>query len=381
MKNVYWRPSSVPRMTLLLIALLSIVGLLSVEVFKTRQQQPNYKEKIKAAHLANEAFRVIKDKRLQLKIPIDKASDIPESGLIGTLMTPVTSNSGTLSAKQTAVNANFAAVVVQMLKNVDVEARDIIAIGFSGSFPSINACVVVAAEILKLRPIIVTSASASSWGANIPDFLWIDMEKALFEKRIISSSTQLASIGGVEDRGIGMSKNGINFLKRSIEKNGIPFLDPATYSESVERRVQHYLEAASGDPIKAYINVGGGTTSVGTKIGKRLFHPGLNLREPIGGSLIDSVMTRMIKRGIPVIHFTQIEKLAKRYGLPIQPQKMPIVGEGKIFYRKEYNTYLTGGILATILLLLYIFVQSDIGLRIMNIHRRQKKRNYPEPMV
>jgi poly-gamma-glutamate system protein len=380
-KQVYWKPNQPHSVALALIAVLSILGLVSVEVFQTKNKQSHYREKTKAAHLAQEAFERLKEKRLQLKIPIDIEIDPMESGLLGTLMTPVTSNTGSLSAKQTSVNPNFAAVIVRLLKRVEVTRGDIVAVGFSGSFPAINVCVLAAIETLKLKPIIITSVSASSWGANIPEFLWINMEQYLNQRRLFSYRTQLASIGGVEDRGIGISKEGIALMKQAIARSRLPFLDPENYAESIEERMRAYIEYAQGEPIKAYINVGGGTTSVGTKIGKLLFRPGLNQRAPIGGSHIDSVMNEMIKRGTPVIHLIQIEQLAKQYGLQVQPKKMPIVGEGKIFYRKEYNRYLTSGILAGILFILYIFIQSDWGFRIMLASRRRKTKGYPEPMV
>ena len=55
---------------------------------------------------------------------------------------------------------------------------------------------------------------------------------------------------------------------------------------------------------------------------------------------VDSIMTRFAKEDVPVIHLVQIEKLATCYGLPVQPKNMPIVGEGKVFYREEYNKWL-----------------------------------------
>jgi len=380
-KHVYWRPNQPHRVALALIAVLSILGLVSVEVFQTKQKQSNYREKTKAAHLAQEAFQLLKERRLQLRIPIDTEIDPMESGLMGTLMTPVTSNTGSLSAKQTSANPNFAAVLVRLLKRVEVKKGDIVAVGFSGSFPAINVCVHAAIETLKLKPIIVSSVSASSWGANLPEFLWIDMEQFLYQRRLISHKTQLASIGGIEDRGIGVSDEGIFLMKQAIARHRVRFLDPENFADSIEERMRLFIESAQGEPIRAYINVGGGTTSVGTKIGKLLFRPGLNQSAPTGGSHIDSVMNRMIKRGTPVIHFIHIEQLAKQYGLQVQPIKMPIVGEGKIFYRREYNPYLTTGVLTGILFILYIFIQSDWGFRIMLASRRRKTKGHPEPMV
>ena len=130
-----------------------------------------------------------------------------------------------------------------------------------------------------------------------------------------------------------------------------------------------------------YINVGGGTTSVGTKVGKKLFQPGLNLRAPEGGGEIDSIMHRFAEEGVPVVHLTRIEELATRFGLPLMPQTMPTVGEGKIFKREQYNPWLAGGVLLGILLGLYGFIRSDWGFRMLLTARRRRGPDHPQPMV
>ena len=381
MKHVYWRPSRIPGTALVLIAILAMAGLASVEVFLTREKQPFYPEKTRAARLTEDAFTVLHDERLRRKIAIDPESDPTQSGLIGNVMSPVTSNTGSLVAKQTTINPNFAAVAVHLLKRAGVEEGDVVAVGFSGSFPAINVCVLAALETIKARPILISSTSASSWGANEPSFLWIDMERALAAKHVFATRSIAASIGGVEDRGLGMDKSGVRALKRAIARQDLPFLDPTDYEDSVEQRMALYYDAAAGEPIKAYVNVGGGTTSVGTKIGKQMFRPGLNRRAPVGGPAVDSVMSRMINDGIPVIHFVHIARLAERYGLPIQPTTIPKVGEGKVFYRDEYNTILVAGVLATILIVLYIFVRSDWGFRILVNNDNKKSKTHPAPMV
>ena len=381
MKSIYWRPRGVSRTALLLIAALALAGLVSVEVFQTKQVQPYLEEKIEAANLARAAMNVLKEERLKRKLPVDKDADPLESGLIGTLMSPVTSNRGSLSAKQTSVNPNFSAVVVHLLKRAGVEEGDAVAVGLSGSFPAINISVYAAIETLGLKGIVISSASASSWGANIPKLLWIDMERTLFDRRVFSLRSAATSVGGVEDRGLGMEEEGLRLLKKTIDRSKLPFLDPADYAESIERRMALYRELAGTETIKAYINVGGGTTSVGTKIGKQMFKPGLNRRMPVGGPYMDSVMSRMIEAEVPVIHLVKIETLAMRYGLPIQPTRLPVVGEGKIFYRMEYNPYLAAGVLVTILAILYLFVRSEWGFRILFSARRLKRGKHPEPMI
>jgi len=380
-KQIIWRPAGTPRIVLFMLAALAVGGMLSVEFYQTKKIQPYYSEKILAARLAQEAMKVVKEERVRRRIPINRESDPTESGLIGLLVSPVTSNTGVLSAKQTSVNPNFAAVVVQLLRQAGVEENDTVAVSFSGSFPAINLCVCAALQALDLKPVVISSVSASSWGANHPRFLWLDMEEALYRRKVFAFRSVAASIGGVEDRGVGMSKEGIEAIEKAIRSKNIRYIEPLDFGDSIEQHMALYHENAGDAPIKAYVNVGGGTTSVGTKIGKQLFRPGLNRRLPTEGPPMDSVMTRMIENDAPAIHLVRIELLAKRYGLPIQPSRSPIVGEGTVFYRMEYNRKLAAGVLLAILGAVALFVRSDWGFRILFTRRRSGGSKHPEPMV
>jgi poly-gamma-glutamate system protein len=296
-------------------------------------------------------------------------------------MTSVTTNPGSLGSKQTAINPNFAAIVVHYLKRAGVSEGDTVAVGYSGSFPAINVAVLSAIEALELKAVIVSSASSSQWGANEPALLWLDMEKVLLDKNIISRGSIAASIGGIEDRGIGMSKRGVRILREAIERHGLPLIDPATFVDSVRERMRIYREEAGGEPIKVYINVGGGTISVGRKFGKRLFKPGLNRGIPPAGSDLTSVMSSFLEEDIPVVHFVKIVDLAERFGLTVQPQRLLPPGEGKIFIREEYNQWFALFLLFAILGALYLFVRSDLGFRMTRGSKGGGDKGHPEPMV
>jgi poly-gamma-glutamate system protein len=378
---MYWRPQRVSRTVLVLISIASVGGFIAVESFKRKVRQPFYSEKMSAAKIAAQAFKVLQEERIKRKLPIDKTFDPTQSGLIGDQITPATTNLGSLTAKQTAINPNFAAVVVEYLRRAGVSNGDLVAVGYSGSFPAINVNVLAAIQALKLRPIIISSAASSQWGANLPEFLWLDMEKTLLDQGVISAGSIAGSIGGIEDRGLGMTKKGRTLLEEAITKAGLRLIKPIDFKEGVEQRFAIYRELAGDLPIKAYINVGGGTTSVGTKVGKRAFKPGVNRALPTGVEPLDSIMSRFISDGVPVIHMTKMVQQARRYGLPVQPLTMPAIGEGQVFYRDQYNLWLAGGLLALILASLYTFVRSDLGFRILTRPKRDKTSGHPEPMV
>ena len=74
------------------------------------ERRPAYQKKIEASRLALEAMELVKNERLGRGLPIDAETDPAESGLIGSFVTPITTDAGDLEAKQTAINPNFAAV-------------------------------------------------------------------------------------------------------------------------------------------------------------------------------------------------------------------------------------------------------------------------------
>jgi poly-gamma-glutamate system protein len=381
MKKIYWRPSKVPRVVLLVISVFAIACMLAVELMKVKKKQPHYDEKIQAAEAMKHGMQVLKAYHMKNIGPIDTAVDPADSGLIGLGQSPITSNFGYLPAKQHTINPNWAAVMVQLFRQAGVKNGDIVAVGLSGSFPALNLATLAAADVLKLETVIITSVAASTWGANIPEFTWLDMEAVLQKKGVISCRSVAASYGGEEDRGLGRSKKARNLLGAAIERNGLSPLEFEETKDSIDDRMAIYRKFAGGRPIAAYVNVGGGTVSVGTAAGKRLFNPGLNRRAPPGALSIDGVLSRFAREGVPVIHMVYTKKLIEKFGLPPSPSVIPEVGEGQIFFKIGYNLYLAAASLLVLFLVLYAFLKLDIGYRIFGSRRIVQTPRHPEPMV
>ena len=364
MKKIYWRPSGVSRSMLLMLALFSLGGITVVEVFKTTIEQKMYKEKLKAARRMKQAIKYLAEKREKISGAIDQDNDPTHSGLIGTLMTNITSTSGQLGAKQTSVNPNWAAVMIEHFRRAKLQAGDTIAIGFSGSFPALNLATIIAAESYGLKPLVTTGVTSSMWGANLPEFTWLDIERHLIEARFINTKSLAASLGGQGDRGRGLSKKGIQLVKSAILRNGVQRIEAQSTQQSMDQRMDIYLKAAGESEIKAYVNVGGNTVSVGSSLGKKLYKEGLNLRPSATALRVDSMMSRFAREGLPVIHMIRVKNLAEKYGLPIEPKQLSKPGEGRIFIKEEYNIPLAISVLLSLCALLYIFIKSDLGFRI-----------------
>lgn len=382
MQKLYWRPQAVSIKALVLVAIFAVAGAVVVEKVKTKNKQAFFEEKMQASQLALASMESLRAARVLAGYDIDPTVDPAKSGLIGLPMSSVTSVSGVLEAKQTTINPNFAAVIIDFLKRADVKDGDTVAVGCSGSFPALNVCVYAALETLKIKPIIISSASASQWGANIPELLWIDMERILHEEGKFGFRSIAASMGGFEDSGMGLTVAGKADIQRAIDRNGFTMLDPAKeFTAKVDERYEIFKSNAKGAPIKAYINIGGGAISNGRKVGKNLFDPGLNKRAPLGVGKVDGLMSRFITEGVPVIHLVEINKLAGKYEIPLSPHVTPPIGEASVFSQTGYNRWLAGGVLAIILLSLFGFIRSDIGFRLFQSAGPKKGGSHPEPMI
>lgn len=382
MKRIYWRPPRISRAAMTLIAVVALASLAAVEAFPARIQQPWHAEKLRATQLTQDAFAVLREARTRLGIPIDPQTDPLATGMIGIPISPVTSNTGVLAAKQASTNPNFAALLVHFLRQAELSAGDLVAVGASGSFPALNVATFAALETLELQAVVIASSSASQYGANCVGLLWIDMERILNESRIFKLRSTAASLGGIDDLGIGLSDDGRRILGESIARNGLQPLLTDTLAASIEERMLAFERAARGREYKAYVNIGGGSASVGTHVGKKLFRPGLNRYPPRGGEHVDSVMLRFSQRGVPVIHLTNIQAMATRHGLIPPEGKAPRIGEGAVFVSEEYDRRLAALALLLVLAAMVAFLRYGIGAVILRgAQRGREGPSHPEPMV
>ncbi|OHD72038.1 MAG: hypothetical protein A2W19_03605 [Spirochaetes bacterium RBG_16_49_21] len=381
MKKLLWKPSAVSWQIHLVTAILAVIVLIIVESFKLNLKQPYYREKIRAARYMLQAMDIIKQHRVKNIGPINKAIDPLHTGLIGVLSSPITSTTVDIDSKLISLNPNWAAVIVSMLKEAKVRNGSTVAVSFTGSFPAMNLAVLSAAKAMNLRLIIITSVAASTWGANIPNFTWLDMEHVLNEKQFCTYRTAAASLGGVRDNALGMSEPGKRILRETILKYKIILLEFDDMKKNVDERMAIYREWAKETQIGAYINVGGGTVAIGSFIGKMRYKAGLNIRAPRRALRVDSVMSRFGRDQIPILNFNYIKTLAKNYSFPESFKKIPKIGVGEIYNRSEYNKFLVVIVLLFLIIFLYLFMKIGIGYRVFIPQKKSSKMRPPEHMV
>lgn len=356
-KKLYWRPTQVPGRALFVLLVAAAAAMFIVETFTNRQAAGYYDEMLRAARLMEKSIETLRPIRGRIQ-PINPDVDPQRSGLIGIASSPVTSSSGHLLSKQSSINPNWAAVVVRLLHEAGVERGDTVAVAVSGSFPAFNLAVYSALEILEVEPLIIVSGAASQWGANVPGFIWPDMARELRTAGLLNIKAVAASLGGEEDRGVGLSKEGTASIRRSIERAGIPLLEPDSYRAAVSERIAVYREHAGDREIKALINTGGGTATTGPDSIDHFFKLGLSYTASAQAFATPSVMGYFLEHDVPVINLSGVKTLSIRYGLPYPPESEPRVGSGEVYSAVSYRRWLAALMIACLLGLTALIMRS-----------------------
>ena len=358
--SVRWRRHKISKLELFSLALLSLLFYGMAWFYRVDVLDTSYELERAAAEQTMIAFqamisRAANDASSNHKDDTSVVSSRERAGLLGTLTTPITSidDPAYLGAKLTSINPNFAALLIKLLQEAGVQEGDAVAIGMTGSFPALNIAAVIACQTLRAHAIVISSLSASSWGANDPRWTWLDVESYLYEQGLIGFRSRAASLGGIDDQGEGLSAEGTQLLEEALERNDIPILKEGTLNKNIEKRWQMY-QKATRKPIKAYINIGGGAASLGNPKARELLRPGLNWELPTGSQSLNpkGVSIRFLEQRVPVIHLAEVEELAKRYGMPVAPAQIPEPGLGNFFYRKQFSPPVVSLLLGLCLLLL-----------------------------
>jgi poly-gamma-glutamate system protein len=329
----------------------------------------NYDEKVTSAEIMNSALTVLKNYRLNHNLAnIDTLSDPNYTYLIGKKFGPITIDNAHLSEKQTSLNPNFAALFIDLLKESNLQRGDSIAISLTGSYPGLNIAILSACKTLKLNPVIITSVGSSQWGANNPDFTWLEMEDILLKENIFPYKSIAASIGGKSDIGKNIGENGRDILWASIYNNKIPLIYEDSLSLNIEKRLEYYTSHNSLNSLKAYINIGDNSASIGQDVNANLIPQGVS----DGSDLIDlygkSVVKEFANMHIPIIHIHNLKDLQQYYAFPWAPIPLPTVGEGDLYFEMRYNIFIT-------LIALILASGLTIGVGIYS-HKQIKERVY-----
>ncbi|MDP6570766.1 MAG: poly-gamma-glutamate system protein [Candidatus Marinimicrobia bacterium] len=255
--------------------------------------------------------------------------------LIGPERSEIQTTEGSFASKLSVLNPDFAAMITEMLIELEVEEGSHAAVAYTGSYPGANIAVLSALEAMGLEAIIISSCGSSSFGATQTEMTWIDMETLLYKRGSLSTKSRLASIGGCFDLGTQLSQKGKEVCEASIYNNNIELLNIEGKDENIDKRMSVY----DAEKISVFINVGGGIISTGDSLQRAETPAGIIY--PGDTNLDDSqtVLNRFLEKDIPVININHIHILSEWYELPYPPGKNYQHGEGTLFYsKKQYNS-------------------------------------------
>lgn len=330
------------------LALIALALYYWSETSRVKIEADFHAEKVAASRQMLEAMKVIKENRAAQGVFPSELGDPLAMILVGQSHSLITTTEGILSAKHTVLNPNFAAVLVDLLKQADAQSGDKIAVGMTGSFPGLNLALLSACKVLNLEPVIISSLGASSWGANQEDFTWLDIDKILLDEGIFTYKSIAATIGGGDDIGTGLSQKGLQLLSAAAKRNEVPLILTDRLQTQITRRMELY-----GNPkgYKAYVNIGGGIASLGHTANTDLIEPGFHHRLVPKNYPGLGVINKFGKE-TAVIQLEKIDELRRRYDLPLAPNPLPPIGVGKVFSETRYNLKVTTASLVIIALLL-----------------------------
>ncbi len=300
----------------LLIAFVVLLAGTAASVTFFRRQQPlPYRDTMEeAVALTEKMFGVIEQLKHERNIVSDAHSNVPYNFMIGDEWSDITTTLGSLDAKETSTNPDFAALTVRILHEAGISAGDKVGVILSGSFPSLAISALAALQTIEIEAVVMSSLGASTYGANQPGATWIDMETAL-RRNGLKFKSILVSAGAGGDTGEGLSPEGLAIIVNAANRNRVDLYIPENLQESVMRREAIFRKAN----ISLLINIGGNETALGgcvhaVGIPNGLNHEMTHCTDPDRG-----LISRLNESGIPFINMLDIKDLASRYGIAVSP--------------------------------------------------------------
>jgi len=246
-------------------------------------------------------------------------SDPWNCGLIGLEWSGITTTLGDLSSKRTACNPAWAIQFSRWFREQGLKPGDHIAIYSSGSFPGLLLSAVAAAEAMELKPLLIVSLGASTWGANHPDYPWPVLAAELRRSGFIRTRADYYTLGGGAEMGQGLAPEGEALLRKAAKEAGVELLEAGKLEEMTALKTK-LLEKHRP---RLFVNIGGSHANLGDAHEVLKLHTGLVPVTDIdlaGNGIIGVAM----RGNIPVIHMLNVKSISNLVGIPYDsaPRKM-----------------------------------------------------------
>lgn len=332
MKNGKWHPGG--RMSrrcaaCLCCALVILLGGVAVTLCtRTRVRLPYADVQLAAAQRMAQAEQALLDYVNEQGIPMER-DDLNQTGLIGPEWTELTSSLGMLEAKRTALQPDFAALMVKYYQQAGLKSGDTVCCGMSGSFPGLCLAAVAAANEMGLKVRVIASYGSSMYGCTRPELTVVRVLDVARKAGAIDYELLAVSPGGDYDQGVSILFPGSReMIFAMAEADGLLMIDEPDIPSSIQRRLELY-----GEDIDCFVNVGGASANMGTSPYTLTFPNGLVTDPPrIPQDADRGLVFEYAARNIPVVYLLNVRGLAEDNGLPFDPVPMTQPGETDVYY-------------------------------------------------
>ncbi len=268
-----------------------------------------------AVKLSEQWKTIINNEKVKLGLPNSgsalSSDQIENRGddILGEEYTSVTSTLGSLEAKELSNNPLFAAMIVRLIAESGIDTSKTIGVQASGSFPALTIQSLAALQVLNRKAVLISSLGASSYGANQPGALWIDMEGWLNKIGKCKYHSELITYGAEGDTAGGLTDEGKIAFDNALQRNGKTVFIPRNVEQSIEKKLKIFEISKIG----LLINIGGNQSALGYCSHAEQLPNGLHKEIVTCSHKERGVISRVSENSIPFIHLLNLKNLAARY--------------------------------------------------------------------
>jgi len=313
------------------LAVLLLSTAAAMELVQRSQRTPVYEAQVSAAQRVVETYDVLHAHAQEHGLSAGREVDPNLTGVIGVSFSDITTTAGNLSTKRTSTNPDFAAYLVRIISQHASPGQGPVVIALSGSFPGLGIAAIAACEALGHEAVLLSSVGSSSFGANRPEFTWLDMEKLLYGSNMIGTRTRLASLGGGGDIGEFPVEEGRKSAQAALSRAGVPALVRDCAAAQLAGKIA-VLEDAQPQLL---INIGGNQAHIGTD--GHLLPAGDITAPPVGPEAEFGLVGWALDNGLPAVHLLNVTDLALRHGIALDPTPFPRRGRAPLYYVEVVN--------------------------------------------
>lgn len=354
-----FRPSLRSIWTLISMAIVCYGLYLWAEYSRVEVRRDYYETKLLAAEKMNEALSALSDRNLAGGETIETYGDPRIDAIIGQQFSTITTDIGSFEAKLSGANPNLAAVAVELLISAGVSKGDRVAIAMTGSNPGVNLAVLSACTAMNIEAYTITALGATWWGANDPRNTWVDMQKYLIDRKILSSVIVAVSRGGIDDNALGLSSSGKAELADAATRTNSKLLESSSASLAGVLWWSTLKKASATQKYSAYINIGEGIASLGHPENGMLLANGLHKQLPSRNWPGRGAIHLASQEGVQVLQIFDVVKLSNDFGLGSPKVLLSDPGQGDVFTTVRYDLRIAVFALVVALAALFVLVWFD----------------------